>query len=263
MPFVHNINPTLLHLGPLEIRYYGLVYVLGFIAVFLYFRYLIKHKKIKLTEDEIYDLVFYEMLGVLIGSRIIHIIFWEPMYYLSQPWKILYVWEGGMAFHGGLIGVAIATYLFWRKKEIRNKITLAKLADYLAIPATVILAFGRIANFINGELPGKATDVSWCWYFPGYEGCRHPQVLYAAAKRFLVFGWLIFLNTKKHKEGFIVWNMVTFFGLGRLIIDFYRDDPTLFGLTAGQYLSLIMLVLGSYVLSRYYRQDVKNMWRGG
>jgi phosphatidylglycerol:prolipoprotein diacylglycerol transferase len=263
MPFVHNINPTLVNIGPLEIRYYGLVYVIGFIVVFLYLRHLVKQKKLALNEEELYDLVFYLMLGVLIGSRLFHIIFWEPMYYLTAPWKIFYLWEGGMSFHGGLVGVLTATYLFWRRKEIRKKVPFAKLADYLAIPSTFILAVGRIANFINGELPGTVTNVSWCWYFPGYEGCRHPQVLYAAAKRFLIFGWLVLLNSRKHKDGFIVWNMVTLFGIGRLVIDFWRDDYRFLGLAAGQYLSIVMIILGGYVLFRYYREDLKRLFGAG
>ncbi|MBU2561708.1 MAG: prolipoprotein diacylglyceryl transferase [Nanoarchaeota archaeon] len=258
MPFIHNFNPTLVHLGPFEIRYYGLVYVLAFVIVYFYFRHLMKHKRLKLSEEELYDFILYNMLGVLIGSRLIHIIFWEPMYYLQQPWKVLYVWEGGMAFHGGLIGVAVATYLFWRK--IGRRISFAKLGDYLSMPAIFMLAIGRIANFINGELPGRVTDVSWCWYFPGYDGCRHPQQLYSAIKRFIVFGWLVFVNTRKHKDGFVLWNMVTLIGIGRFVIDFYRDDPTLLGLTAGQYLSMVMFVLGAYVLVRYYMDDVKRLF---
>lgn len=260
MPYIHNINPTLLTLGPFEIRYYGLVYVIGFLVVYLYFKHLIKHKKILLSEDELYDLIFYLMVGVLVGSRLFHAIFWEPSYYLSQPWKIFYIWEGGMAYHGGLAGVMLATYLFWRKKEIRKKVSYAKLADYISIPAVLMLAFGRIANFINGELPGKVTNVSWCVYFPGYDGCRHPQQLYSAAKRFLVFAWLVFANRKKHKDGFIFWNMITLIGLGRFIIDFYRDDPTFLGITAGQYFSIAMLVTGAIVLVKYYWKDIKGVF---
>jgi phosphatidylglycerol:prolipoprotein diacylglycerol transferase len=259
MPFIHNINPTLVSLGPFEIRYYGLVYVIGFLITYLYLNHLLKSKKLSLTKEELYDLIFYTMLGVLIGSRLLHCLVWEPSYYLSQPWKILFIWEGGMAFHGGLIGVAISTYIFWRKPEIKKKVSFAKLADVISIPAAVMLAIGRIANFINGELPGRVTNAGWCWYFPGYNGCRHPQQLYAAAKRFIIFGWMLLLNSRKHKDGFIFWNMVTFFGLGRVIIDFYRDDPTYFGLTAGQYMSLAMFVVGVIVIIRYYRQDIKSV----
>ncbi|NQU79677.1 prolipoprotein diacylglyceryl transferase [Candidatus Woesearchaeota archaeon] len=267
MPFIHNINPTLFNIGPLEIRYYGLVYVLGFLAIFLYFNYLVKKGKIKLTKEELYDFVFYNMLGVLIGSRLLHCFVWQPAYYLSQPWKVFFIWEGGMAFHGGLLGVALATYLFSRKPEIRDKVSFARLGDYIAIPGSFILAVGRIANFINGELPGRLTNVSWCIDYTKSmfinsppEGCRHPQVLYAAAKRFLVFGTLLWLNKKKHKDGFIMWSMITLFGIGRVAIDFFRDDPVFLGLTTGQHLSLVMVIVGTYVLAKHYRKDLKKVF---
>jgi len=259
MAFVHNFDPVLVNLGPLEIRYYGLVYVLAFLLVYLYFDYLIKKREIKLEKEELFDLILYVMVGVLVGSRLVHAIFWEPMYYLTQPWKILYIWEGGMAFHGGLIGVVVATYLFWKK--IGKKVPLAKFADHLSIVAVLMLAFGRIANFINGELPGRITNVNWCWQFPGYESCRHPQVLYSAAKRFLVFGWLVFLSTRKRfKDGFVFWNMLFLMGIGRFVVDFYREDALLLGLTAGQYLSLVMIFVGAYALAKHYRKDIKSFW---
>ncbi|MFH1063811.1 MAG: prolipoprotein diacylglyceryl transferase [Candidatus Woesearchaeota archaeon] len=260
MPFVHNINPTLIDFGPVEIRYYGLVYLLGFLLVYLYFRYMINHKKLELDMEELYDLIFYLMMGVLIGSRVVHAVFWNPMYYLTQPWKIFFIWEGGMAFHGGLLGVIIATYLFSRKKYIRKKVSFLRLGDILSIPATLALAIGRIANFINGELPGRVTDVPWCWYFPGVDGCRHPQQLYSSAKRFLIFGILLFLNRKRHKEGFIMWSMIFLTGIGRFIIDFYREDAMLLGLTAGQYLSLLMIIAGAYALFTRYRKDIRNVF---
>lgn len=265
MAIIHNINPTLLDLGPVEIRYYGLVYVIGFVVVYFYFDWLIKHKKIKLSKEELYDLVFYNMVGVLVGSRLVHCLIWEPSYYLPQPWKILYFWEGGMAFHGGLIGVAIAMYLFWLK--IDKRVSLLRLGDYAAIPAAFMLAVGRIANFINGELPGRVTDVSWCidytksmYLVNPPEGCRHPQVLYAAVKRFLVFGWLVWLNRRKYADGFIMWNMILWFGVGRIIIDFYRDDPVYLIFTTGQWMSLVMALLGGYMLLSRYRKDLKKVF---
>ncbi len=258
MPFVHNINPVLIDLGPVEIRYYGLVYVLGFFLVYFYFDWLIRHKKLRMDKEELYDLVLYNMLGLLLGSRLVHIIFWEPSYYIMRPWESLFFWQGGMAFHGGLIGVAVGTWLWWKKTG--KKIPLAKLADYLAIPAVLMLALGRVANFINGELPGRVTDVWWCFKFPVADGCRHPQVLYSAAKRLLVFGLLLFVNAKKHKEGFVFWNMLFFMGVGRFVIDFYREDALFIMLTAGQWLSLIMILLGAYVLFKYYFVDIKNLF---
>ncbi len=258
MPFTHNIDPVLLDLGPVEIRYYGLVYVIAFVLVYFYFRHLVRVGKLKISQEELYDLILYNMLGVVIGSRLVHCIFWAPSYYLSQPWKVLFVWEGGMAFHGGLLGVFVATYLFWRK--IDRRVSLLRLADHLSMPAIFMLAVGRIANFINAELPGKVADVAWCVNFSGIEGCRHPQQLYSAVKRFVVFGWLVFLDSRKHKDGFILFNMLLFTGIGRFVIDFYRVDATLLGLTAGQYLSLIMIVIGFYALVKHYRKDFRGLF---
>jgi phosphatidylglycerol---prolipoprotein diacylglyceryl transferase len=260
MPFVYNMDPALFRIGSFEIRYYGLVYVLAFVVLYFYFRWLIANKKISLTIDDVYDLVFYNLLGVFIGSRLFHCLVWEPSYYLANPLKILYFWEGGMAYHGGLIGVALATWLFWRREEIRSKISFARLADILSFPAVFALALGRIANFINGELPGTVTNVSWCVYFPRYEGCRHPQQIYAAIKRFIILGIMFFINRKKNKEGFIFWVMVTLFGIGRVLIDFVRDDPRWLGLTLGQYLSFAMFVTGVIVLVKHYRRDIKRVF---
>lgn len=261
MPFVHDIDPALFSIGPAEIRYYGLVYVLAFAVLYFYFRWLIKNRKLKLSMEELYDLIFYNLIGVFIGSRLFHCLVWEPSYYLSNPLKILYFWQGGMAYHGGLLGVVTATWLFWKKDEIRSKVSFAKLADHISFPAVFALALGRIANFINGEVPGTVTDVSWCVKFPGHEGCRHPQQIYAALKRFLVLGVMFFANRNKNKDGFIFWIMVTLFGIGRVLIDFVRDDPRWLGLTLGQHLSLVMFITGIAVLTMYYRKDLKRLFR--
>lgn len=249
--FVHNINPTLIHLGPLEIRWYGLIFLFGFILAF-YFLNKSRHK-LDLTKDDIYDLVFYLFLGTLIGARLIHVI-WEAPYYLSNPLKVFFIWEGGLAYHGGLLGVLIAAYYFAKRKNI----SFAKLADIITIPAVFALALGRIANFINGELWGTVTNVSWCVNFSGAEGCRHPVQIYYSLKRFTIFGILLLINRKEHKDGFIFWNMITLFGIGRFIIDFVKDDWHFLGLTLGQYFSLIMFIVGLYVLIKHYKEDLKN-----
>jgi phosphatidylglycerol:prolipoprotein diacylglycerol transferase len=261
MPFIHNIDPALFRIGGVEIRYYGLVYVLAFVLLYFYFRWLVNNRKISLTMDDVYDLILYNLVGVLVGSRLFHCLVWDPLYYLSNPLKVLYFWEGGMAYHGGLLGVALCTYLFWRREEVRKKISFARLGDHISFPAVFTLALGRIGNFLNGELPGRVTNVSWCVHFPRAEGCRHPQQIYAALKRFIIFGVMVFLNRKKNKDGFILWSMITLFGIGRVLLDFFRDDPTWLGLTTGQYLSLIMFLVGGFVLFKYYRRDLKRVFR--
>ncbi|MBW3017977.1 prolipoprotein diacylglyceryl transferase [Candidatus Woesearchaeota archaeon] len=253
--YAHNINPVLLSLGPLQIRYYGLVYVLGFIIAFFVLDHYRKKGEIKITKDDMYNLIIYIILGVVIGARLFEVLVWNPAYYFQYPAKIVAFWEGGMSFHGGLIGIRVVGWLFCRAKKIK----LAKLADILTIPAVFILALGRIANFINGELWGTVTNVPWCVQFKGADGCRHPAQLYGSAKRFAIFFFLIFVNRKKHKDGFIFWMFVLLFGIGRFFLDFVRENQRLFGLSMGQYLSLAMVIAGAIILVKYYWKDLKTM----
>ncbi|MFH1683055.1 MAG: prolipoprotein diacylglyceryl transferase [Candidatus Woesearchaeota archaeon] len=253
--WIHNLDPVILHLGFLEIRYYGLVYVLGFFIAIGWMFYLKGKQRFDLDQEEIWDLCFWLMLGVLIGSRLFEI-FWEPGIYLTRPWELLMIWKGGMSFHGGLVGIITAAWLFCKKK----KISFYKIADVMSVPTILALALGRIANFINGELVGRITAVDWCVVFPGYEGCRHPSTLYAAGKRFLVFGWLLFLSFKQEfKAGFIFWNFVFWEGLGRIIVDFYREDTLYFGFSLGQWFSSVMVLVALFMFIRFYREDWKNL----
>src|SRR3989338_617312 len=191
--WTHNLNPILLDLGYVEIRWYGLIYVLGFFLAVWWLQHARKQGKITLTKDEVWDLVFYLMVGVLIGSRIFEI-FWEPNYYLSNPLRLFKIWEGGMSFHGGLVGIIIACWWYCQKKQL----DFWKMADIISVPAILALALGRIANFINGELVGRVWNGRWCVVFPAYgEECRHPNMIYSALQRFIVFGWLWFLSSWK------------------------------------------------------------------
>ena len=248
--FMHNINPVLLNIGPLEIRYYGLVYVIGFLLVY----YILNKRKqeLKLTKQDVESFLLYIILGTIIGARLLEVFIWGPSYYLANPLKILAIWEGGMSLHGGLIGVALVCYYFCKKHNIK----IAKIADILVVPAVFILALGRIANFINGELVGTLTNVKWCVKFPDYKGCRHPVQLYGAAGRFLLFGYLLTLKKiKKFKDGFLFWNFILFMGIGRFFIDFLRDDARVLGLNMGQYLSIVMVIVAGYVLIKYYKKS--------
>lgn len=257
--FIHNLNPTLLTLGPLEIRYYGLVYVLGFILSITWLFYLRKKQKLPLTKDQVWDFTFYLLLGVLVGSRLF-MVFWQPQTYLLRPWNLLKFWQGGMSFHGGFVGITLAGYWYCKK----NNLNLAKMADLLTIPTIFALALGRIANFINGELVGRPSTRPWCTIFPKYDQtCRHPSTLYAAGKRFFVFFWLFFLTFyKQFKPGFIFWNFVFWEGLGRIIVDFYREDLLYFGFSLGQWFSLAMVLTALIIFLKYYREDWKKIfWR--
>jgi len=252
--FVHNIDPVLFSLGPLEIRYYGLAYAIGFLLVYwMVNRY---RKSLELTKDQVESLVVYVIFGVILGSRLGHVLLWNPSFYLANPLEILAIWRGGMAFHGGFIGAIIGVWLFSRK----NKTNFAKLADVIAIPGIFALALGRIANFINGELWGPVTSVSWCVEFPGAEGCRHPYQIYAFFKRLVVVGVLYWIwTTKKFKDGFVFWMTVLLMGIGRTFLDTFREDVIHYGLKLGQWYSLGMFLVALCVLIKYYRSDLKGL----
>lgn len=255
--FVNNLSPEIIKIGFLEIRYYGLIYVLGALLGLWFLKRASQKNKIKLDKDEIYDLVLWLLIGMLIGSRLFTVFIFNPTYYFSQPWwKIFALWEGGMSFHGGLTGILLSGYIFCKKKNT----SLLKISDILTIPLMFALALGRIANFINRELVGTITDVEWCVVFPNIDQeCRHPYQLYEAGKRFLILGWLIYLNKKEWKEGFLLWNLILFEGAGRFLLDFYNYTPNNPLLTTGQYLSIIMIIISIYFLNKNHKTDIKNI----
>ena len=255
--YIHNLNPTLLSLGPLEIRWYGLMYVLGFFLSIAWLYYLRKKGKLELNKEQIWDFAFWLMVGVLIGSRVFEV-FWQPSYFLSNPFNFLKFWEGGMSFHGGFVGIVVAAYIYCKK----HRFNFWKLADAMSIPALFALALGRIANFINGELVGRPFQGKWCVLFKGYDGCRHPSTLYAAGKRFIVTGWLFLLTFwKSFKPGFIFLNFVFWEGLGRFLVDFYREDVLWFKLTIGQWFSLIMVIVALYLFVKFYKEDWRKIFK--
>jgi len=250
--WIHNLDPVLVSLGGFEIRYYGIVYALGFL--FLLWWLLRYRREIDFSKNDCYDLVFYLILGGVIGARLFHVIVWEPGYYLADPLKILYFWEGGMAFHGGVIGGLFAAWLYWKKRKFK----FWKVADLLSIPMVVVAGVGRIANFINAELYGTVTNVSWCVDF-GDSLCRHPVQIYAALKRFAIGGILFLVSRKKHKDGFLFFFMITLLGFGRFWIDFLREDVLYLGLSTGQWTSALMFVIGVGILIKWYGKDLKKL----
>ena len=248
--WTHNINPTLLSLGPFEVRFYGLVFVLGFLT--LYFILKKKKESLGINNKQIDDFLFYAFIGMIVGARVFHVFVWEPGYYLSHLGEILKIWKGGLSFHGGLVGGVLAGYWFCRK----HSVSIAKMADLVVLPAAFFLALGRIANFINGELWGTVTNVNWCVVFPNAEGCRHPSQLYAAFTRFVIFGVLYVIDRKEHKDGYLAWWFVILMGLGRIGVDFFRENARFLFLSMGQWLSVVMVVVGIWALRKYYGKRV-------
>ena len=253
-----NLDPFLLQLGSLQIRYYGLVFVLGFVVALFVLQRSIKKGYLLLSKEKEYDLVFYLLVGIIIGARIFHILFWNLEYYLADPLKILFIWQGGLSFHGGLLGAVFSLYIFTRKHHI----PFWRTADILTLPAIFVLALGRVANFINQEILGTITQVPWCVKFLRADplNCRHPIQLYAALGRFFTFFVLLQFN-KKHKDGFIFWMFLFLIGVGRLFLDFLREDLRYLGLSAGQWFSILLILFGGYVLFRFYKDDLRYTFR--
>ncbi len=239
-----NINPEIINIFGFSVRYYGLIYVLGFIITLFYLDNLRKKQKLELSKDSIYDLIFYLIIGVIIGARTFEVLFWNPGYYFSHLLEIFMIWNGGLSFHGGLLGAFVVVYLFSKK----HKISLIKLADILIIPGTLAIALGRLGNLFNSEIYGKITNVSWCFNFNNVESCRHPYQIYSFLLHLVSFFILLRLSKKQNKEGRIFFIGILLFGLVRFILDFWRDDIVYYGLTLGQYFSTPLILIPIYYL---------------
>lgn len=246
MQFPH-IDPVFLRIGPLEFRWYGLMYILGFIASYVILLKGARRKGLSLSSDDVADIIFSLALGVVLGGRLGYVVFYNASFYLAQPLKIFAVWEGGMSFHGGLIGVVVAGFYVARKKGI----DFTQLADLCAPAAPVGLGLGRLGNFINGELYGRVTDVPWGMVFPGGGGVpRHPSQLYEAILEGpVLFAILLVVGRRVRATGVVCWSFIGGYGLFRFIVEFFREPDAQLGLllgpfSMGQFLSFPMFLLG-------------------
>ena len=253
-----HINPVFLHLGPLEFRWYGLMYIIGFIASYFIVLAGVKRQKIGWNQNDVADFVFNVALGIIIGGRTGYILFYNLSYYLEHPLKVFAVWEGGMSFHGGLAGGILAGIYFSRKK----KTPIYKISDIVAQAVPIGLGLGRIGNFINGELYGRVTDVPWGMVFPaGGNLPRHPSQLYEAFLEGPVLFLIIWLLGKKRRPpGVISWSFIALYGLFRFSVEFFREPDQQLGFllgpfSMGQLLSFPMLVLGVAMVWLIYRND--------
>jgi len=248
-----NFNPDIVRFSlfgmPLQIRWYGLAYVMGFVIGFVLYRYNLKYKKITLDKDHYEGLFFAMMLGVILGGRLGYVLFYNLAYYLHHPLGIFAVWEGGMSFHGGALGVIIAGYIFLKQ----NKLNFWKLADP-AMPLVAIgLGLGRLGNFINGELYGRVTNVPWAMIFPESDGQpRHPTQLYELFLEGIALALICQYVYRKTKiEGMGFWAFIGCYGVFRTFIEFFRQPDNIdlykhglfFGfITMGMVLSCLMVL---------------------
>ncbi len=239
--FYHNIDPEILNLGPIEIRYYGLIFAFGFLFAYLFLKRYKKSIRLFKRDDQIDSLLIYLIIGIIAGARLFEVIFYNPNYYLTSPLKVIAVWQGGLSFHGGIAGAAVAVYLFARKYNY----SFLKVADLLSIPAALALFLGRIANFINGELYGRITSVPWAVKFQNIDGFRHPSQLYESAKNLLIFVILLMQDKKERRPGYIFSLFLILYSVLRFFIEFVREPQLLLGpLTMGQLLSIPLFVIG-------------------
>ena len=250
-----NIDPIALSLGPIAIRWYSLSYIFGIILGYQYLKYLDKkYTHIKFSSKELEDLVFRIVMGVIIGGRAGYTLFYNLPFYLDNPAKILMVWEGGMSFHGGLIGFTLGV-LYHAKKQKKNFLSHM---DILSCTVPIGLFLGRIANFINGELWGRKTDVAWGIVFP-YGGplTRHPSQLYESLLEGVITFSILLLFSRQEKYrnriGFLAGTFLICYGTSRFIVEYFREPDAQIGyilnfITMGQILSLPMILLGTFLI---------------
>jgi len=252
-----QIDPIALQIGPLAIHWYGLMYLFGFLQYLLLGRIRITQPQIKsqgFVKQDLEDLLFYAVLGVIVGGRLGYCFFYMPGHYFSNPLDIFKVWQGGMAFHGGFLGVIAAIAWFSRKR----KIPFFQVADMIAPLVPLGLAFGRIGNFINGELWGRPTDVAWGMVFPqaGDSMIRHPSQLYQCIGEGLLLGILLWLYARHpRRAGQTSGAFMLGYGFFRFATEYTREPDRFLGtlslgLSMGQWLCIPMIIFGIYLLYR-------------
>ncbi|MDF1551602.1 MAG: prolipoprotein diacylglyceryl transferase [Deferrisomatales bacterium] len=247
-----TIDPVALHLGPLAVRWYGIAYLLGFLSAYAILRHAVSRGRLALPREGVGDLLTTLVVGVILGGRLGYVLFYNLPYFLQHPLHAFAVWEGGMSFHGGLAGVAVAAWLFSRRKRL----PLRELGDALALATPPGLFFGRIANFINGELYGRPADVPWAMVFPDAGALpRHPSQLYEAVLEGLLL-WVVVWGAGRlwrDRRGVPTGAFVCGYGLIRFLVEFTRQPDPQLGLilgpfSMGQVLSAAMVLVGATLL---------------
>ena len=246
-----QFDPIAFSLGPVAVRWYGLMYLLAFAAFFVLGRWRLKQpifaRSTGLTPRDLEDLLFWGALGVVLGGRLGYVLFYKPAYYLGHPLEVLAVWHGGMSFHGGLLGVIVATWLLCRRRERR----FWSVIDFVAPLVPLGLAAGRMGNFINGELWGRPSDLPWAMVFPQIDALpRHPSQLYQfAGEGLLLFALLWWYSARPRPAGAVSGLFLVGYAVLRFAAEFAREPDSFLGLqalglTMGQWLSLPMFVAG-------------------
>ena len=242
-----DIDPIAFSIGPLAVRWYGLMYLAGFALGWWLGVRRVNRGMAPLTRAQLDDIVFYTLLGVILGGRLGYVMFYKPLHYLSHPLEIFYIWQGGMSFHGGLLGVMAALWLFARK----HNIAYLSLMDFFAPLVPPGLGAGRLGNFINGELPGRVTDLPWGMVFRGAgDAPRHPSQLYQfALEGVALFALLWWFSSKPRPRGQVSGLFLLAYGAFRFLTEFAREPDSFLGylalgMTMGQWLCIPMILAG-------------------
>jgi phosphatidylglycerol:prolipoprotein diacylglycerol transferase len=262
-----RISPSLWSIGSFELRYYSLMYLVAFAVVYLLFAYRIKKKEIQLTTELFQDYLIWAMIGVIVGARLGYALFYNFSHYISHPLEIIMPFEfsggfrfvglSGMSYHGGLIGVILMTVIFC----LRRKLDIWRFGDWICAAAPLGYFFGRLGNFINGELWGRETTVAWGMYFPldMAQKLRHPSQLYEALfEGLFLFAVLWWVRSRNPFDGFMIGLYIFGYGLVRFVIEFFREPDAHLGFvlgfnTMGQVLCMVMMAAGLAVM----------LWRRG
>ncbi len=255
-----EIDPVLVQLGPFAIRWYALAYIAGLVIGWRIMRRVCEQPPRVLSAEKIDDFLLWAALGVILGGRVGYVLFYKPGFFLQNPLSIFTVWEGGMSFHGGLLGVIAAILLF----ALRNGVSPFMLSDLVAIVTPIGLFFGRLANFINGELWGRVTDVPWAMVFPhGGPLPRHPSQLYQAFFEGIVLFAVVFavwrLLDARRRPGLLTGTFCAGYGIARIVGEVFREPDAFLGflwgpITMGMVLSLPMVLFGLWLIVRAERR---------
>jgi phosphatidylglycerol:prolipoprotein diacylglycerol transferase len=257
-----NFDPIAFRLGPLAVRWYGLMYLVGFVLFLVLGRKRARSQMLTgWRPADVDDMLFYGVFGVILGGRLGYVLFYKPEYYFAHPLEIFEVWHGGMSFHGGFLGVLIALWFFARS---RHK-ALLDVTDFVAPLCPLGLAAGRLGNFINGELVGRPTDLPWAMVFPNVDNVpRHPSQLYEfGLEGVLLFVILWVYASRQRPRGAVSGLFLIGYGTARFIAEFAREPDSFLGflaggLTMGQWLSMPMIVIGIAMMLWAYRRAGKD-----
>ena len=259
--FTHNLDPVLFDFGFLVVRWYSLAYIFGILIGWWLGKKIIikKFQNFNFEIKEFDNLITYIIISMLLGGRVGYVLFYNFGYYLSNPLEILKIWEGGMSFHGALVGIIFGTYLFSKKKNIQTFFLL----DIIAFVSPIGIFFGRIANFINGELVGKTTNVFWGVIFPNIDNnIRHPSQLYEAFLEGIILFIImnLILLKKEYKIGTCSYFFLIFYGIFRIFSEFFREPDLQIGylfnlISMGTMLSILMVLVGIIIFLK--KNDIK------